>query len=314
MKVLIAGGTGFIGRAMVKRYLSLGYDVTVLGRSRSKIIQRFNSQVNALTWDALREKPDVLRQQQLIINLTGATIGTKRWTTKRKAELLSSRIDATTLLAKLCASFGSDSPALFNTSAIGVYGLQESQSDALPTPFTEKSNISYGIYSDFLSEIGQKWEKAAQVAIDAGVRVVLMRFGVVLAGDGGALTEISRPFRFFLGGHIGTGRQPFTWIERSDLLNAIDFVYKNSAISGAVNFVAPECVPQNQLARTIASVLHRPCLLPVPAFVLKILLGEMAEELLLKGQHVKPERLEAFGFQFQYPTLQKALKHTFGKA
>lgn len=305
MKVIIAGGTGFIGKAMVRRYLAAGHTVTVVGRRCEKIQRIFGDSVKAVDWQTLDKQ--IIQAADLVINLTGATIGEKRWTKKRKQEILDSRIQSTKQLVALCVELGKASPAFFNTSAIGTYGFQKPVPDGLPRGMDEQEPIDFDAKPDFLSEIGRAWEKATQPAITAGVRVVIMRFGVVFSGDGGALSELKRPFQFFVGGSIGQGRQPFSWIARKDLLNAIDFVFEQKDVRGPVNFVAPQCVTQKQLAQAIGVAMHRPSFFPLPGIVLKLLFGQLADELLLHGQHVLPGVLQRLGFHFKFPDVQSVL-------
>lgn len=311
MEIIIAGGTGFIGQALVAHYKD-NNQLTVIGRDQKKIHSFFNTSVQALTWDSFAKNPrENIEKADLIINLSGANIGEKRWTKQRKAELLNSRIETTKLLANACATLGSSSPPLFNASAVGVYGLQASIKHGLPPAYTEESPIDFYHYPDFLSEIGRKWEAATHPAAEASVHVVNMRFGVVLDKSGGVLKKLVMPFRLFIGGKIGNGQQPFPWICLQDLIRAIDFLQQNPSIKGPVNFVAPEGITQAELASAIGKALHRPSFMTTPAFALKTVFGEMANELLLNGQHVKPSVLLANGFQFKYPEINKALQMIF---
>lgn len=309
-RIIIAGGSGFIGRYLVPHFLNKGDQVTVIGRSSAKINQTFHHNVTALTWEQLtQENTAALSQTDLIINLTGATIGSKRWSESRKREILHSRLHATELLSKLCAKCGESAPALFNASAVGVYGLQEESPTGLPSAFDENSFVDFEQPSDFLSTVARRWEQATWPASHAGVRVVLMRFGVVMGRNGGALSQIKLPYYFGLGGKIGSGRQPFSWVCEVDLARAIDFIYAHTGLSGAVNVVAPLCVTQANFSKALGKVLHKPTFMHIPGFALKLLLGEMADELLLRGQHVMPKRLLDSGFQFQYPDIQSALHY-----
>jgi uncharacterized protein (TIGR01777 family) len=307
MKRIIAGATGFIGQYLVKKWLAEKYEIIVIGRSRAKIKNIFNDTVQAIEWNELAQQHNIFDNAQIILNLAGTGIGEARWTESRKQEILLSRTEATRQLAELCASYGAASPPLFNANAVGVYGLQREACDGLPVALDENTPINFQQAPDFLAEVARKWELAALPAKTAGVRVVYLRFGVVLAKHGGVLPRLSLPFRLFLGGPIGTGCQPFSWISLIDLGAAIEFLLQHSDISGAVNLVAPDGITQKQLAVALGKALHRPSLLPTPAFVLKLIFGQMAEELLLAGQHVVPTRLLQRGFTFQYPTIETAL-------
>lgn len=311
MNILIAGGTGFIGRYLVPYFQERGHQLSLLGRNMPKIQTLFGNKVQAYDWDHFAEQHHtLLSEHDLVINLAGATIGEKRWLSARKKILLESRLKTTEALAQACAALGNNAPALFNASAVGVYGLQTVHGNTLPDALDENTPIDFTHWTDFLSEIGKQWETATQPAKDADVRVVNMRFGVVLAQHGGALEQIARPIRFFVGGKIGKGTQPFSWVTMEDLARAIDFLIEHSELNGPVNIVSPGCVTQFQLAKAIGKVLHRPIWLPMPAFILKLMLGQMAEELVLHGQHVAPKKLVDAGFEFHAPTIEQALAHT----
>lgn len=306
MRAVITGATGLIGKKLVEHWLAQQHTVIVVGRTKAHIQEAFNDQVQAVTWSELSES--LFQSVDLVVNLAGANIAAKRWSAKRKEELLSSRVNATKQISEMLAALGQHAPPLFNASAIGIYGFQKQTSAGLPEPLNEDTVIDWHNPTDFLSRIGREWEQAASAAIASGVRVVLMRFGVVISNAGGALPMLARPFYFFMGGPIGPGNQPFSWIALPDLIRAIDFLLPRKELSGPFNFVAPECVSEKQLAKTIGKVLHRPAMVNMPAFAIKLMLGdEMARELLLQGQHVYPNRLLSLGFQFEYPTIEKAL-------
>lgn len=308
--IVIAGGTGFIGRYLVPHFVNKGDVITVIGRSSEKIKRVFNNQVRAVEWQQLKQQGfELFTQTDLIINLTGATIGAKRWSKKRKQEIIKSRTQSSAQLSQWCADCGDQAPMLFNTSAVGVYGSQPESQTGLPPAYDENTPIDYSHPTDFLSTVGSLWEQATQVAQNAGVRVVLMRFGVVLGKKGGALSPIKLPFYFYIGGRIGSGKQPFSWVCMVDLCNAIEFLYDHREISGPVNIVAPGCVSQANFAKALGRALHKPSFLPTPGIALQLVLGEMATELLLHGQHVIPQRLTQRGFEFQYPDIDSALAY-----
>ncbi|OGT65175.1 MAG: TIGR01777 family protein [Gammaproteobacteria bacterium RIFCSPHIGHO2_12_FULL_45_9] len=306
MERILAGGTGFIGQYLVREWLAQGKQVAVIGRSKEKIQKLFQGQVRALEWSELTA--DTFRQAEVVINLAGAGIGEQRWTEKRKTELVDSRTKTTTMLATLLAQLGKEAPRWFNASAASIYGLQSAFS-GLPSRFDGAVGIDKDIVApDFLSYIAREWEQAAKPAINKGVHVVFLRFGVVLAKDGGALPHMVRPFYYFLGGPIGTGNQPFCWVTLPDVAAVIDFLLAHPEMSGPVDVVAPGCVPQREFAEIVGEVLHRPTAVPMPGFLLKLLFGEMAQELLLQGQYVYPKRLIDMGFKFFYPELKPALQ------
>jgi uncharacterized protein len=309
MNILIAGGTGFIGHALVQHWLNQ-HELTVLGRDIVKIQQLYPKKVKAIDWDTLKKLgPDALANFQVIINLTGANIGEYRWSEQRKQLILNSRIQSTQLLAQLCAKLKQQSPALFNVSAIGVYGLQDNAETGLPPALDETIKIDYNASPDFLAQVARQWELATQPAKEQGVRVVNTRFGVVLGKAGGVLKKLSLPFHFFIGGKIATGRQPFSWIALDDLIRIFDYLIEHQEISGVINCVAPKAVTQAAFAEAMGKVLQRPCWLTTPAWLIKLVFGQMGEELLLRGQHVIPGRLNELNFPFLYPDIETALNH-----
>lgn len=309
LKRIVAGATGLIGTELVNHWLRDGHTVIVIGRNKEKIRKQFQGKVEALEWNAL--KPDYFKNAEIVVNLAGEGIADKRWSESRRKEILQSRIITTNTIVSLLISLGSDAPPLFNASAIGIYGLQPQVKNGLPLTLDETTLIDSHHAPDFLSHIGREWEKATFPAKENGIRVVNMRFGVVLAKQGGALPKIVQPFYFFLGGPIGTGNQPFSWIAIDDLLRAIDFLIDKNNISGAVNIVSPQCVTQRDLAKTIGHVLHKPSFIRTPSFMLKLMFGDMAHELLLEGQHVHPQRLLELKFKFKYPDIESALRHVY---
>jgi len=310
MKILIGGGTGFIGRFLINHYLKAGYEITVVGRSTSKITHLFQNNVIALDWDTLHDLgPDAVAGIDHIINLAGAGIAQKRWTAERKQVLIESRTKTTALLANLCAGLGKNSPALFIAGGVGIYGQQTPTEAGLPPALDESCYLDPNNPPDFLSKIGRRWEAAAKPAVENHVRVVNLRFGVVLGPSGGALQQMKLPFQFYLGGKIGSGKQPFSWVSMLDLWCAIDFLQKKHDISGPVNIVSPHCLTQYEFAKHLGKVMHKPSIMPTPAFALRLLLGEMADELLLNGQHVTPQVLLSNGYTFKHPDIDSALSY-----
>jgi uncharacterized protein (TIGR01777 family) len=303
--MIIAGGTGFIGRQLAQHWLAQGHVVAIIGRSKKAIYEIYQNRVEALEWGAL--KAENLQEAAVVVNLAGSGIADKRWTKSRKEEILSSRIKPTQQLVALLSSFGSSSPPLFNASAIGVYGLQAQLNSGLPPKLDENTPIAWNQAPDFLSHVAREWEKATHPASQQGVRVVNLRFGVVLSKKGGALPRLAFPFHYFLGGPIGTGKQPFSWVALKDVIRAIAFLLEKPTISGPVNIVAPHGITQNELTKALGLALHRPTFCRVPAIFLKLALGEMADELLLEGQHVYPLKLLQQGFQFYFPDIAAAL-------
>jgi hypothetical protein len=311
MKIIITGATGFIGQALVKRMLAAGHQLIIVGRTIDKIKQIFGATVQAITWDTLTV--DIIAGTNAIINLAGAGIGEQRWSAKRRQEILLSRTQTTQQLAQLCAQLGARAPLLLNASAVGVYGLQPTLPQQLPPALDENTVINFQQAPDFLAKVARAWEAAAKPAEATGTRVVYLRFGAVFAEHGGALPRMAFPFKLGLGGPIGSGKQPFSWVTLKDVINAIEFLLARADVKGPVNIVAPHGVTQKQLATALGKALHRPALMPTPAFLLKLIFGEMAQELLLNGQHVMPKRLLELGFKFQYPTIEAAFADIYNK-
>lgn len=299
-KILIAGGTGFIGQALVRDRLKRGDKVTVLGRNITKIEKCFGHDVAAMVWDDVSAQHLIVFD--IIINLTGANIADAKWTPRRKQTIIDSRVHSTEQIAHCCAELGADSPRLLNASAVGIYGLRDQ------TIQDEDSTITRRPFTDFLNKVGYLWEQATNPAKQAGVNVVNMRFGVVLAKHGGMLKKLMPIFKFGLGGRVGTGQQILSWVSLTDLIHAIDFLILHRNIVGPVNIVAPEFNPQIDFAQQLAKSLNRPCILPLPSFMVKLIYGKMGDELLLHGQKVTPKKLQQNNFDFQHSTLTDFFK------
>lgn len=312
MQRLIAGGTGLIGQHLTQHWINQGINVTILGRDKQKISHCFGTSVNILDWDEFCRLPEhQLRTFTSITNLCGANIGEHRWTKQRKQQIIESRIETTETIVNRLIPLAEQAPILFNASAIGVYGLQKTAPHHLPPAYDEQTNIDFNSYPDFLAEVARLWEKATFPAKAHGVHVNNMRFGVVLTPRGGALERLALPIKLGLGGKIGSGYQPFSWIHIEDLLRIFDYLHMEKQLRGAINCVAPDCVTQKQLVNSIAKQLHRPALFPMPSFVVKLLFGEMGEELLLRGQHVYPKRLLEHDFEFKFGKLEAAVGDLF---
>ncbi len=305
MKIMITGATGLIGKTLVA-HLSKKHECILVGRTRKKIHATFSNRYRILTWDDLKiSNEDLLKEVDVIINLAGENIGDRRWSLSQKEKILNSRVNASKILANLCEKLGEKSPRLLNAGGIGIYGFSDSS-----FYFTEESPTSNDP-NCFLSVISNEWEKALNCAENNHVNVVKMRFGVILSKNGGALKKILPSFKLGFGAVLGSGQQPFSWVLLDDLVRAIDFIISHPDIFGAVNIVSPGVVTQKAFAKALAKALHRPCFLNIPQKIVRILFGQMGDELLLKGQGVKSEKLLKAGFEFQYPEIDKALKYLF---
>ncbi len=298
MKILLSGGTGFIGRSLVERLLEKKHEVTLLTRRPEALQSSFPSTVKLKAWDG-STLGDWVQEVELcdaIINLTGESIANKRWTSLQKRKIVQSRVHSTRILADAMQAAHNKPSVFINASAVGYYG-------SVPEgDVTEAHPCGTG----FLAETCVEWEKEASRANTLGARVVLTRFGVVLAKGGGALSKILPPFQMFMGGPLGSGQQWFPWVHRDDVTKAILFCCENKNMQGPVNVTAPDSVTMKEFCRTLGKVMHRPSIAAVPAFMLKLMLGEMAD-MLLEGQKVIPKKLQEAGYKFQYPKLEQAL-------
>jgi len=298
MKILITGGTGFIGSALTRSLATQGYAVSVLSRNPGSVAQLCGSGIHAL--GSLNElKPE--ESYQVIINLAGAPIFDARWNTTRKQLIRNSRINLTEQLIAGIARMTVKPSLLISGSAIGYYG------DQGDTVLTEQSARG----EDFASQLCSDWEQTAKQAEQFGVRVCLIRTGLVIADGGGLLQRMLLPFRLGLGGRLGNGRQWMSWIHRDDWIAIAQSMIDNASMHDAYNAAAPNPVTNSEFTQTLAHCLRRPALLPIPARFLKIVLGEMSE-LVSGSQRVIPERLPAQGFSFRYPTLSDALNEALG--
>jgi uncharacterized protein len=295
MRIVIAGGTGFIGAALAGGLRVAGHDVVVLTRQSGALPQGLASWSPDGTTGAWAR---VLDGADAVINLAGAPLDEKRWTESRKRVLAESRILATRSLA-VAISEAVPPPAVFlSSSAVGYYGPRAEE------PVTESDCPG----SDFLARLVVRWEDEATAAAANGTRVVLLRSGIVLAPDGGALARMLLPFRLGVGGPFGDGRQYMSWIHRHDWIGLARWLLTRDDARGPINATAPAPETNAAFAATLARVLRRPHFLRAPAFALRLALGEMADAALLTGQRVVPARSQALGFRFQWPALEPALR------
>ena len=297
MKIIVSGASGLIGQPLVASLRKHGHEVVQLVRRTPR--------ANESQWNPSAGQLDVavLEGADAVIHLSGAGIGDRRWTAKYKQELLDSRTKSTSLLATTIAECNKKPSVFLSGSAIGIYGARGDEQ------LTEQS--SHGI--SFLAEICKQWEAAAKPAIDAGVRTVFLRTGIVLTPLGGALKKQLPLFKLGLGGKFGNGKQWQSWISLDDEITAIEHLL-TANISGAVNLTAPNPVTSAEFTRSLARVLKRPAILPIPKFGPKLLLGsELAEALLFTGQRVMPAELQKSGFAFQHSTIDVALRALLNK-
>jgi uncharacterized protein (TIGR01777 family) len=290
VKIAVSGASGLLGSELVPAFRDRGHEVV-------RLVRREALKADEVAWDPAQETIDRARLAGVdaVVNLSGATLD-KRWTENRKREILDSRIGTTSLLATTVAELDPRPSVLLCAGGTGIYG---DRGDEILTEDSEPG-------SGFLAEVAQQWEAASQPARDAGVRVVHFRHGMVLTRKGGALPRMLTFFKLGLGGPVGGGRQWWSWVSIADLVSAYAFALERD-ISGAVDLTAPAPVTSRHFARALGRAVHRPAVLPAPALGVKLLWGQMGEEVLLFGQRALPARLLDAGFEFRYPELDTAL-------
>jgi len=304
MKVLIPGGSGLVGRALVRELTSRGHTCVILSR-RPEALAGFPAGTELTGWSGISAESlqPLLEGVDAVVHLMGESIGAGRWTEARKRSILDSRTQSTRAVAQALLTVGNSKIALVQASAVGFYGPQAGEAISEDAPAG----------SDFLARVCREWEAASASVEAAGHRRVVIRSGVVLSRDGGALPKMLLPFRFFAGGPLGDGRQVVPWIHIADEAAAICFLLENEDARGPFNLVAPEAVTNRQVGQTIGKVLSRPSRLPTPAFAMRMMLGEMST-LVLDGQRAIPQRLLGAGFEFRFPDLESALRDLLGSS
>lgn len=294
--VAVTGASGLLGTALLPALRSAGWT--------PRAVVRRPARAGEVQWDPAAGTIDLaaLEGVSAAVHLAGESVAAGRWTDEAKRRIRDSRVLGTRLLSESLARLRTRPRVLVSASAIGIYG------DRGDDRLDETSSPG----ADFLARVGQEWEAAARPAVDAGIRVIHLRFGIVLAREGGALARMMTPFRMGVGGPLGSGRQWMSWIALDDAAGAVLEVLRNEAASGPINAVAPEPVRNAEFAARLGEALHRPALIPVPAFALRALFGELADGALLASQRVLPARLLALGFHFRHPSLPAALEAILG--
>jgi uncharacterized protein (TIGR01777 family) len=297
VKVVVTGGTGFLGGALVNALRARGDEVVLLTRHATG-----HGEVQWSPGTLLGPWATAFEGASAVVNLAGAPIADGRWTAKRKASILASRVEATRAVVAALRAAGAPGAVLLSGSAVGYYGTH--RSDALD----ESSPPGH----DFLADVCRQWEAEALAAREVA-RVVLLRTGFVVARDGGALPRLALPFHFFAGGPLGSGRQVMSWIHRDDWVAMVCWALTNAAVNGPLNLTAPAPVTNREMAAAVGRALHRPALVPAPSFALRLMLGEMADALILNGQRVLPRVALDGGFEFRFASLSDALAEIYGR-
>jgi uncharacterized protein (TIGR01777 family) len=299
MKILVAGSSGLVGTALGSALARGGHTVCRLVRPQSAAGEGANEGF-AVAWNpATGELGGAGVGADAVVNLAGASIADGRWSTQRKETLRASRIDTTRALVNALAKMNARPSVLVSASAIGIYGNRGDET------LTEESKPG----TDFLASLAQEWEAEALKAEALGIRVVLARFGIILAREGGALPKMLTPFKLGAGGRLGSGKQWMSWVTLEDVVGSLRLAIENKSARGAINLVAPQPVQNAEFTKALAKALHRPALFPAPAFALRLALGEMADALLLSSQRVAPQTLEKLGYHFLHSDLSAALKN-----
>jgi uncharacterized protein (TIGR01777 family) len=291
--ILVSGASGLIGSALTRALRSQNVQV-------KRLVRRRASEPDEVSWNPVRQEidPRAMDGVTAVVNLAGENLS-QRWTSGARQRIRDSRIQATTLLARTVAGSNPRPRVFLSASAMGIYGTHRDD------PVDEGATLG----DDFLASVCKEWEAATGPAADAGVRVAFSRTGLVMSREGGVLAKLLLPFRLGLGGKLGGGRQWMSWIALTDVVRVLRFIVDNESIRGPVNVVGPNPVTNAEFTDTLGRVLGRPTVTVVPAFALKLALGQMAEDTALASQRVVPRRLNDAGFQFEFPSLQAALRH-----
>jgi uncharacterized protein (TIGR01777 family) len=296
MRVLIAGASGLVGSALIPALEAEGAEITRLVRT--------SAGAGEIEWHPNNDQIDVAKLEgfDAIINFAGENIAGGRWTDDQKRKIRDSRVNGTHLLSEAIAKLKHRPKVFLCASATGIYGDRGTET------LDEQSDSGGG----FLAGVCREWEKATEPAIEAGVRTVQLRFGPILAREGGMLAKLLTPFKMGMGGRVGPGTQYISWVAIDDVVNAVMLALKDESIRGPLNIVSPNPVTNEVFTKTLGHVLNRPTALAMPAFAVRLAFGEMADEMLLASQRVIPKRLNDAGYEFQQPELEGALKKHLG--
>lgn len=299
-KIIVTGGTGFIGRNLCLSLSRANYKIIVLTRNIEVANKLFEGKVTPVSWDGKSCESwfDHVEGAHAIINLAGENIGSGRWTRRKKQRILESRLHAGNAIVAAIRKVKNKPDVLLQASGIGIYG--DRRDDLLD----ESASPGHG----FMPDLARDWEQSVKEVTAMGVRLAYLRTGVVLAAEADFIKRVLLPFRLFVGGHLGSGKQWISWIHLDDELRAIKYILEKNALTGAFNLSAPNPLTYKEFFKILGNVMNRPAWFPVPGFLLKLALGEMAEGLILTGQRTIPKKLSAAGFEFNYPEIETALQ------
>ena len=291
---MITGASGLIGRALQLSFAEKGYELLLASRGEPKA-------VNEIQWSVEEgfAEPERLEGIDAVVHLAGENVSGLRWTDEKKEAIRDSRVLGTRSIVDTLSKLKKRPKILVSASAIGFYGERGDEE------VNESATSGHG----FLADVAKEWEAEARRAEDAGIRTVLLRTGIVLSKNGGALGTMLTPFKMGVGGVVGSGKQWMSWISLDDQVALINFVIENESIRGAVNAVSPSAVTNAEFTKTMGEVLYRPTFIPLPEFAVSMLMGEMGDALLLTSTKAIPKRLQDAGFEFKYPSLKEALEH-----
>ena len=305
MRIAVTGATGLIGRALTARLVSAGHDLAAFSRNPEHARRLLPSRARILPWKPqdLGETASALAGVEAIVNLAGESLGSGRWTEAKKKAILNSRVHAGTSLALALTQLEARPRIFIQASAVGFYGNAGDAEADETTPCGE----------GFLSHIVRAWEGSVSDIPDLGARLVILRLGMVLDAGGGALARMVRPFKFYLGGVPGDGKAWVSWVHMRDVVSAFQWALENGAAEGLYNVTAPETLRASEFYPMVARTLKRPCKFPQPPWLLRLIFGEMADELMLKGRRVRSDKIRAAGFSFSHPKAGEALKELLAK-
>ncbi|WP_017301562.1 TIGR01777 family oxidoreductase [Nodosilinea nodulosa] len=303
-KVVVCGASGLVGTRLVQLLHEKSCPLVLVGRTPQRLKQKFPFAADCYSWEEFSASP--AQELGVIINLSGASVGEQSWSDAYKQVMTDSRLNATKICVEVCKQ--NPDIRLINASAVSAYGFYDHDHEAFSEADRDRRTGTC-----FLQEMIDQWEQATEPAVEVGNRVALLRIGFVLDGDGGALPTMAAPFRYFLGGKSGTGKQIMSWVSLRDLVAAIEFIFDHPDLNGPINIVSPGACSNRVFAQSLGKALGRPSFVPAPAFLIKALMGQLGQELVLTGQRVSPRKLLEAGFVFQDQDIEQCLREIYSR-